>query len=154
MRPLCLFYKVLLNKVSKYIHDLIPPFKHSLRNSNSFTSFTCRSEYFKNSFFLCFINYWNKLHPKICNSASYLSFKNAPINFIRPLENKTFNIHDEVDIIALTRLRLGLRHLREHTFRHNFVDTSNLYVLAASSLKQQCIFFCAAISIILLGQTL
>ena len=42
MRRLCLFCKVLLNKVPKYIYELISPFRHSFRNPNSFTSFACR----------------------------------------------------------------------------------------------------------------
>ena len=37
MRSLCLFWKVLLNKVPKYIYELIPPFKDSFRNPHSFT---------------------------------------------------------------------------------------------------------------------
>ena len=74
IRRLCLFYKVLLNKVPKYIYELIPPLRHSFRNSRSFTSFTYRTEYFKNSFFPSVINDWNKLDPKIRNSNSYLSF--------------------------------------------------------------------------------
>ena len=76
-------------------------------------------------FFSSVINDWKKLDPKICNSTSYLSFKNALINFTRPSENKIFNIHDEVGIKLLTRLRLGFRHLRQHKFRHNIADTLN-----------------------------
>ena len=64
MRHLCLFYKVLLNKVLKYIYELIPPFRNSFRNPNSITSFTCRTGYFKNSFFPSVINDWNKVDPK------------------------------------------------------------------------------------------
>ena len=122
MRRLRSFYKVLLNKVPRYICELIPPFTHSFRNPNSFTSFTCRTKYFQNFFFRSVINDWNKLDPKIRNSISYLSFKSALINFFRPSENKIFNIHDEV---GLKRLQLGFSHLPEHKFRHNFVDTLN-----------------------------
>ena len=68
---------------------------------------------------------WNKLDPKIRNCTSYLRFKNALIYFIRPAENKIFNVHDEVGIKLLTRLRLGFSHLPEHKFRHNFADTLN-----------------------------
>ena len=114
MRRLCLFYKVFFNKVPKYIYELIPPFRHSFRNPNSFTSFTCRTVYFKNSFF-----------PSLIILLSYLSFKNALINFIRFSENKIFNIHDEVGIKLLTKLRLGFSHLREHKVRYNFADTLN-----------------------------
>ena len=63
------FFTMLSNKITKYIYELIPPIKHSFRNPN------CRSEYFKNSFYPCVINYWNKLDPKMHNLTSYLSFR-------------------------------------------------------------------------------
>ena len=36
-----------------------------------------------------------------------------------------FNVSDSLEIKPLTRLRLGLSHLREHKFNHNFQDTIN-----------------------------
>ena len=36
-----------------------------------------------------------------------------------------FNVSDSLEIKALTRLRLGLSHLREHKFNHNFQGTIN-----------------------------
>ena len=73
-------------------------------------------KYFKDSFFPCVINDWNKLNPKICNSTSYLSFKNAPINLIRTSENKIFNIYEKFSVKLVARLRLRFSHLREHKF--------------------------------------
>ena len=100
------------------------------------------------------INDWNKLDPKIRNSSSYLSFKNALINFIRHSENKIFNINDEVDIKLLTRLRLGFSHLREHKFRYNFADTLNPLCPCNIDPETKIDFLGgAAISIILFGQT-
>ena len=84
VRRLRLFYKDLSNKIPKYIYDLIPLIRHSkvsFRNPNLFTAFPCRTEYFKNSFFLCVISGLNKVDPKIHNSTSYLSFRNALIKF-------------------------------------------------------------------------
>ena len=49
----------------------------------------------------------------------FLSFRLSNrylLNFTRPSENKILNIHDQVGIKLLTRLRLGLSHLREHKF--------------------------------------
>ena len=40
-------------------------------------------------------------------------------------QNSIFNVHDPVGIKYLTRLRLGLSHLNEHKFRHNFKDCLN-----------------------------
>ena len=45
--------------------------------------------------------------------------------FVRPSENKIFNVQDQVSIKLLARLRLGLSHLRQHKFRHNFEDNLN-----------------------------
>ena len=38
-------------------------------------------------------------------------------------ENSLFSIHNPVGVKLLTRLRLQLSHLTEHTFRHDFEDT-------------------------------
>ena len=50
---------------------------------------------------------------------------NALINLIRSTENKIFNIHDQVGIKLLTRLRLGFSHFRELKFWLSFEDTIN-----------------------------
>ena len=47
------------------------------------------------------------------------------LNLIRPCSNSIFNIHNPYRIKLLTRLRLGLSHLRDHKFRHCFQDTLN-----------------------------
>ena len=47
------------------------------------------------------------------------------MRFIRPSENPIFNCHNPSRIKLITRLRLGLSHLHEHKFRHNFRDTLN-----------------------------
>ena len=41
------------------------------------------------------------------------------------MQISVFNIHDPVGIKYLTRLKLGLSHLNEHKFRHNFQDCLN-----------------------------
>ena len=55
--------------------------------------------------------------------------------FVRPSENKIFNVQDQVSIKLLARLRLGLSHLREHKFRHNFED--NLNPLCSCSIEAE-----------------
>ena len=103
-----LLYKVLSNKVPKCIYEsIIPPIRHSFRNPYSITTFPYRNEYFKNYFFPCVTNDWNKLEPKIHNSTFYPSLRNPLINLIRPSKNKINNIHNEVGIKLLTRLGLG-----------------------------------------------
>ena len=97
----------------------------SARQPNTFTSFYCRTEYFQNSFLPYVVKGWNKLDPVKRSCQPYESFRKALLNVVRPSENKISKIHDRVEIKFLTRLRLGLRHLREHKFRHNFEETLN-----------------------------
>ena len=52
-------------------------------------------------------------------------FKKALLKFIRTIPNSVFGVADIYGIKLLTRLRVGLSHLREHKFRHNFQDTIN-----------------------------
>ena len=49
-------------------------------------------------------------------------FKKELLKFIRPEPNSTYNINDTKGLKLLTRLRLGLNHLGDHKFRHNFQD--------------------------------
>ena len=134
MRRLYIFYKVFHSKVPKYIHSLIPSIRTSARQPNTFTSF-CRTEYFQNSFLAYVIKEWNKLYPDKRSCQSYESFCKALLNFIRSSENKIFSIHGQVGIKLLTMLRLGLSHLREHKFGHNFED--NLNPLCSCSIEAE-----------------
>ena len=49
-------------------------------------------------------------------------FKKELLKFIRPEPNSTYNINDTKGLKLLTRLQLGLSHLGDHKFRHNFQD--------------------------------
>ena len=53
----------------------------------------------------------------------------------RPHANSTYRIHNLVGIRLLTRLRLGLSHLNEHKFRHNFAGCVN--PLCSCSIKPE-----------------
>ena len=125
MRCLCLFYEVVSTKLPAYIYDFIAPVRQSQRHSNSFNFFSCRTEYFKNSFFPYVIGEWNKLNPEIRRSGSYKIFRKSLLNYIRPRASKVYNINDTIGIKLITRLRLGFSHLREHKFKHNFRGTLN-----------------------------
>ena len=63
---------------------------------------------------------WKKLDNNIRNSESVSAFKKQILKLIRPSPNSTFNVHNPHGIKLLTRLGVGLSHLREHRFRHNF----------------------------------
>ena len=125
MRRLCLFYKVVSTKLPAFIYDFILPARQSQRHPNIFNSFSCRTEYFKNSFFPSVIGEWNKLNPDIRSSGIYNIFRKSLLNFIRPSASKVYNINNTIGIKLITRLRLGFSHLREPKFKHNLQDTLN-----------------------------
>ena len=52
-------------------------------------------------------------------------FRRKLLTFIRPLENDIYGIYDPLGVRLLNRLCLGLSHLRQFKFRHNFADTLN-----------------------------
>ena len=59
-------------------------------------------------------------------SIKYFSvFKSNILKFIRPSPNSVYNCHNPRGICLITRLRLGLSHLREHKFKHGFQDMLN-----------------------------
>ena len=47
------------------------------------------------------------------------------MEFIRPSKNSIFLCNNSKRVKLLTRLRLGLNHLRDQKFKHNFLDTLN-----------------------------
>ena len=93
--------------------------------SNLFRNFTSHTTFFKNSFFPYCTSEWNKLGPYLQNSTSISIFKKGHHAFIRTKRCHTYNIMDPPGLKLLTRLRVNLSHLREHKFRHNFLDTIN-----------------------------
>ena len=52
-------------------------------------------------------------------------FKVSLLKFVRPVANRMFDINNLYGLKLVTRLRLGLSHLRYHKFRHNFQDYIN-----------------------------
>ena len=121
-RKLCLFFKLKKNKHPSYLFDMIPKVlsTRTTRNYNNIPLFNVKHEYFRNSFFPSTVIEWNKLDNNIRNSESVSAFKKQILKFIRPSPNSTFNVHNLHGIKLLIRLRVGLSHLREHKFRHNF----------------------------------
>ena len=59
------------------------------------------------------------------NSETLAIFKKRISAFIRPSANNTFHCQCPDGLKLITRLRLGLRYLRFHKFKHNFQDTLN-----------------------------
>ena len=71
---------------------------------------------------------WNKLdNIRIIyvTQKIYLSSRKSFLKFIRHSRNSVFRCQNPRGIKLLTRLRLGLNHLREHKFKHGFLDSLN-----------------------------
>ena len=90
---------------------------------------------------------WNNLDPNLRNSKSISVFKEKILNFVQPFQNYFFDCHNPKGIKLITRLRLGLSHLREHKFKHSFQDTINPLcncgqdIESATHFFLQCFFF-------------
>ena len=77
-------------------------------------SFKVRHDLFKNSFFPSTAIEWIKIDKNIRKSEN-----------IRPSQSRVYNCHNPKGIKLLTRLKVGLSHLREYKFKHSFQDTIN-----------------------------
>ena len=95
------------------------------RGSDNIPLLGTKRNSFQNSYFPTAIKEWNRLDIDIRKSDSISIFKKRILSFIRPLPNKVSNSHNPQGLKLLTRLRLGLSHLRYHKFKHNFLDTIN-----------------------------
>ena len=131
------FYKIQSTELPKYLLQLIPTSNHSyiLREPLDIPHYYCRTDTFKNSFFPKVINEWNKLDDEIKGATSFSLFKASLLKMGRPHANSAYRIHNPVGIRLLTCLGLGLSHLNEHKFRHNFADCVNL--LCSCSIKHE-----------------
>ena len=83
---------------------------------------------------------WNKLDLNIRNSESLTSFKSKVLKFICPSENSVFLCNNPKRIQLLTRLRPGLSHLRDHKFKHNFLDTLNPICNCGEDIETSCYY--------------
>ena len=61
----------------------------------------------------------------IRKSKSISIFKINILKFIQPKPNSVYYCHNPKGIRLLTKLSLGLRHLRKHKFKHSFQDCLN-----------------------------
>ena len=126
-RRLVYFFNIVTGKAPDYLCSILPSKQCSFdpKRRNLFRTFTTHTDYFKNSFVPYCISEWNKLGSSLQNSKSVSSFKKSLLIFIRPKMCSVYNVHDPQGLKLLMRLRVNLSHLREHKFRHNFLDTIN-----------------------------
>ena len=85
-----------------------------------------RHDFFKNSFFPSTVTEWNKIDKNIRKSERLNIFEKNILKFVPLSQNRVYNWHDPKGIKLLTRLRVGLSHVRKHKFKHSFQDTLNL----------------------------
>ena len=121
----CMF-KIMKKDAPNYLISLIPRCEQTIRTrNNNISIYHCRTDCFRYSFFPSTLNEWFKLDDSIRNSESIEIFKSKLLSLIRPVQSNIYSIFDKKDLRLLTRLQLGLSHLNEHKFRHNFQDCLN-----------------------------
>ena len=59
----------------------------------------------------------------------------------RPIPNSIYNVHNPLGIKYLTRLRIGISHLKEHKFRHSFQDSIDPMCSCGSGIEKTINFF-------------
>ena len=70
-----------------------------------------------------------------------MTFQNALIKIERPIPKPIYNVRNPVGLKLLTSFRLGLSHLNQHKFNHNFQDCLNPLSLCSSVVKYVFNFF-------------
>ena len=97
-------------------------------------------------FFSWTICEWNKLDLGICKS-TYSVFRQYLLKVVWPQPSATFNVCNFAGLRLLTRLWLGLSHLDEHRFNHNFQNcikplcTCSLEVESNSHFFPLCLYY-------------
>ena len=86
-------------------------------------STSTRSKSFKEYFFPYCINEWNNLKTDIRNVKSRSIFKKLIAS--KKHGDSLFSVYDPLREILFTCLRLIFSYLKEHKFKHGFVDKIN-----------------------------
>ena len=116
-KRLCCMYKIMKKKTPDHLTNLTPKNHQSFRTrTNRISTFYCRNDCFKNSFFPSALSDWFQLDVVIRNSESIAVFKSRLLSFIRPNQSDVFNVFDPLGLKFLTRLCLDFRNLNEYRF--------------------------------------
>ena len=107
------------------------------------TIFPCQAlnNFFQNSYFPSAIKEWNRLDIDLQKSDSNIVFKKRILSSIKLLPNNVLNSHNPRGLKLLTKLQLGLSHLRYHEFKHIFLDTINSLCSCGSDIETTLHFF-------------
>ena len=100
-----------------------------------------KHNFFKTYFFPSAIMKWNNFDANLRNSKTISVFKEKILNFIRPSPDSVFDIRNPKGIKPITRLRLGLSHLRQYKFKHSFQDTINPLCNCGQDIESATHFF-------------
>ena len=140
-RKLCFFYKIYKNP--SYLYNIIPIANthYTFRNSDKIPYFKIKHDFFRNYFFPSDLIEWNKIDPNVRRCDSYNVLKSNILKFIRPSSNLFFDYHNPIGIKYITRIWLGLIHLRQHKFKHSFQDTFNHICNCGNDVESAIHFF-------------
>ena len=136
-RKLCYFYKFYVFKQPEYLFNLIPvrtP-NYRTRKDDDVPYFNIRHNFFKKFFFPSAVIEWNKLDSRLPKVERFTDFKKNILSFIRPKANRVFNCNSSKGLKFVTRLRLGLSHLREH--KHKVWMLNQLFTISLTALNSQ-----------------
>ena len=124
---LSLFYKILNHLTPEYLRRFIPDSIRRLQitRTNRDDVVPTRTQKFRYSFFPDTSNSWNLLSSFIKSSPTLNIFKKRYMKFFNINPNPIYGIHNPIGLKYLTRLRVGLSHLRAHKYQHNFCDTTS-----------------------------
>ena len=125
-RRITQIFKIMNGQTPQYLVDPVPvPRRHLFGRhpTNDLYEFSCRTQRFRNSFYPDSVICWNKLNPDIRKIDTLKKFKESILKEIKPLPKSIFNLHDPNGVKYIYQLRVGLSPLREHKYRHNFLDT-------------------------------
>ena len=113
-----------LNHFPKYVFELIPTARQAYmtRHITVFLFLKLNMTIFKVFFFPAVVIEWNKLDSNIRSFESLALFILA---FLRPFKKSTFQCHNPKGLKLISKLQLGLSHLRFHEFKHSFQDILN-----------------------------
>ena len=118
MRRLCMFHQIKTLKLPEYLYNLISNDHQSYNTRNNILlKLTFAEQVHLNIHFfpIPFLNGKN-----LTLTCTMLNHTQSLLKIGRSSPNHIYKIHDPLGLKLLTRLRLGLSHLNEPRFNHNF----------------------------------
>ena len=115
-------------------------------NSDEIPLCKTNRNFYKNSFFPSTTIEWNNLDHDLRDTESYTLFRSSILKFIRPSPNSFYDRQNIMGVKLVTRLRIGLSHLREYKFKQfsrylkpSYVESSTHFLLQCPSyINERC----------------